>query len=87
MVLGFSIKSRTFASWKQQNNNNSNKNDQAEDYGREELAELLRKEFPTNGLSVEIVLTRPDDVIKFMRGLSGRSEDIYFDIIGNKIKE
>ncbi|WP_075721373.1 hypothetical protein [Roseburia sp. 499] len=67
--------------------NNSNKNDQAEDYGREELAELLRKEFPTNGLSVEIVLTRPDDVIKFMRGLSGRSEDIYFDIIGNKIKE
>lgn len=67
--------------------NNSSKNDQAEDYGREELAELLRKEFPTNGLSVEIVLTRPDDVIKFMRGLSGRSEDIYFDIIGNKIKE
>lgn len=67
--------------------NNSNKNNQTEDYEREELAELLRKEFPTNGLSVEIVLTRPDDVVKFMRGLSGDLEYIYFDIIGNKIKE
>lgn len=67
--------------------NNINKNNQTDDYGREELAELLRKEFPTDGLSVEVVLSRPDDVIKFIRGLSGRSEDIYFDIIGNKIKE
>lgn len=67
--------------------NNSNKNNQTEDYGREELAELFRKEFPTDGLSVEIVLSRPDDVIKVVKGLSGRSEDIYFDIIGNKIRE
>lgn len=67
--------------------NYSNKNDQTEDYGREELAELLRKEFPTNGLSVEIVLTRPDDILKFMNGLSGELEDIYFAIIANKIKE
>ena len=67
--------------------NYSNKNSQEEDFGREQLAELLREKFPTDGLSVEIVLKRTDDVLAFRKELSGDIEDIYGGIIANKIKE
>lgn len=61
------------------------RNGKNEDYERKQLAELLKKEFPENGLSLEIVLTRPEDVFKFVKGLSRDQQNIYFEIISNKI--
>lgn len=51
------------------------------------LAELLKNKFPPDGLTVEIVLTRPEEVYQFGEELSGDLGEVYRDIVTNKINE
>lgn len=54
---------------------------------KKELATLLKKAFPPNGLTMEIVLTRPEEVFQFAEGLPEELRAFYDEIAGNKIKE
>lgn len=66
--------------------NNCNKDEQKEDNVREQLVGLLRKEFSPDGLTLEIVLQRPDDVYDFVTGLSDELVYTYFDELKNNMR-
>ena len=46
-----------------------------------------KKAFPPNGLTMEIVLTKPEEVFQFAEGLPEELRAFYDEIAGNKIKE
>lgn len=51
------------------------------------LEKLLKEAFPPDGLTKEIVLTRPEEVYKFQEGLSEELQDFYGEVVGSKINE
>lgn len=64
------------------NNGKNSKNDTLK-----QLAESIKEEFPPDGLTVETVLTRPEEVYQFGDGLTGDMEKLYEHIVENKINE
>lgn len=64
-----------------------NNRDKNKEQTQKELEKLLKEAFPPDGLTKEIVLTRPEEVYKFESGLSGKVGDLYENIVGNKVKE
>lgn len=54
---------------------------------QKELAKLLKEAFPPDGLTKEIVLTRPEEVYKFGKELPKQLKDFYNQVVGNKINE
>lgn len=55
--------------------------------GKSELEELLKKAFPPDGLTVDIVLTRPDEVYEFENSLPEELKNLYGCIVSGKIEE
>lgn len=51
-----------------------------------QLAELLKKEISPDGLTVDIVLTRPDDIYKFEEKMPKDLKDVYDDVIEGRIE-
>lgn len=51
------------------------------------LEKLLKEAFPPDGLTKEIVLTRPEEVYKFQEGLSKELKAFYGEVVGSKINE
>lgn len=52
-----------------------------------QLVELLKEEFPPDGLTMEIILTRPEEVYKFKKGLTGDMESLYRNIVDYGIEK
>jgi len=52
-----------------------------------QLEKLIKEEFPPDGLTVETVLTRPEEVYQFGDGLPDDMKKLYGYIVENKMKE
>lgn len=51
------------------------------------MSELLKEEFPPDGLTLEIVLTRPEEIYQFGEKLPKDVRKLYRNIVENKINE
>lgn len=52
-----------------------------------QLAKAIKEEFPPDGLTLEIVLTRPEEVYQFGEKLPKNVRKLYRNIVENKINE
>ena len=52
-----------------------------------QLAKAIKEEFPPDGLTLEIVLTRPEEVYQFGEKLPKDVRKLYRNIVENKINE
>ena len=52
-----------------------------------QLAKAIKEEFPPDGLTMETVLTRPEEVYQFGENLPEDVRKLYRNIVENKINE